>query len=41
VDLYVWLFTKIPWTWYVLIGSVVTFAIGYAASLITGEIDSA
>jgi SSS family solute:Na+ symporter len=41
VDLYVWLFTKIPWTWYVLIGSVITFAIGYAASLITGEIDSA
>ena len=36
VDLYVWLGTKIPWTWYVLIGSVVTFAIGYAASLITG-----
>jgi SSS family solute:Na+ symporter len=41
VDLYVWLFTKIPWTWYVLIGSVITFAIGYAASLITGEIDAA
>jgi solute:Na+ symporter, SSS family len=41
VDLYVWLFTKIPWTWYVLIGSVITFALGYAASLITGEIDAA
>jgi SSS family solute:Na+ symporter len=40
-DLYVWLFTKIPWTWYVLIGSVVTFAIGYTASLITGEIEPA
>jgi len=40
MDLYVWLFTKIPWTWYVLIGSVITFAIGYAASLFTAEGDS-
>jgi SSS family solute:Na+ symporter len=39
MDLYVWLFTKIPWTWYVLIGSVITFAIGYAASLFTAEGD--
>jgi SSS family transporter len=34
IDLYVWLGTKIPWTWYVLIGSLATFAIGYAASLV-------
>ncbi len=27
--------TKVPWTWYVAIGTVVTFAIGYAASLLT------
>ena len=33
VELYFWLGTTIPWTWYVLIGSIVTFAIGYAASL--------
>ena len=32
-SLYVWLGTKIPWTWYVVIGSAVTFGIGYAASL--------
>ena len=41
VDLYLWLGTRIPWTWYVLIGSIVTFAIGYAASLLTAEGDSA
>jgi SSS family transporter len=32
VDLYIWLRTPIPWTWWVLIGSVVTFMVGYAAS---------
>jgi solute:Na+ symporter, SSS family len=31
-ELYVWLGTRVPWTWYVLIGTVVTFAVGYAAS---------
>jgi solute:Na+ symporter, SSS family len=34
VELYVWLGTRIPWTWYVAIGTVVTFAVGYVASLI-------
>jgi SSS family solute:Na+ symporter len=34
VELYVWRFTTIPWTWYVLIGTVITFGVGYAASLI-------
>jgi SSS family transporter len=33
-DLYLWLGTKIPWTWYVLIGSMVTFALGYLFSLV-------
>lgn len=33
MELYVWLDTRIPWTWYVLIGTMVTFAVGYAASL--------
>ena len=32
-ELYIWLFTKVPWTWYVAIGTVVTFAVGYAFSL--------
>ena len=35
VELYLWLGTKIPWTWYVAIGTAVTFAVGYAASLLT------
>jgi len=34
VELYVWLGTRVPWTWYVLIGTVVTFTVGYAASLL-------
>ena len=33
VELYVWLGTRVPWTWYVLIGTVVTFFVGYAFSL--------
>jgi solute:Na+ symporter, SSS family len=32
-ELYLWLGTKVPWTWYVAIGTIVTFAIGYGASL--------
>jgi SSS family solute:Na+ symporter len=31
-ELYIWLGTSVPWTWYVAIGTVVTFAVGYAAS---------
>ncbi|MBV9085908.1 MAG: sodium transporter, partial [Acidobacteriaceae bacterium] len=37
VELYVWLGTRIPWTWYVLIGTVTTFTIGYLASLVIPE----
>lgn len=33
LELYIWLGTRVPWTWYVAIGTVVTFAVGYAASL--------
>jgi solute:Na+ symporter, SSS family len=33
VELYIWLGTHIPWTWWVLIGTTVTFATGYAASM--------
>jgi Na+/proline symporter len=32
VDVYLWLGTKLPWTWYVPIGTLVTFGVGYAAS---------
>jgi solute:Na+ symporter, SSS family len=33
VELYLW-GTRVPWTWWVMIGTVVTFAVGYAASLL-------
>ncbi|HKF48698.1 MAG TPA: sodium:solute symporter [Terracidiphilus sp.] len=32
VNMYLWLFTAIPFTWYVLLGSFVTFSIGYGIS---------
>jgi Na+(H+)/acetate symporter ActP len=31
-DVYLWQFTPVPWTWYVPIGSAVTFCVGYTAS---------
>lgn len=34
VELYLWLGTRVPWTWWVAIGTTVTFAAGYAASLL-------
>jgi SSS family transporter len=33
-ELYLWQWTRVPWTWYVAIGTAVTFAIGYAASFL-------
>jgi solute:Na+ symporter, SSS family len=33
IALYIWLWTRVPWTWYVAIGTVVTFSVGYVASL--------
>jgi solute:Na+ symporter, SSS family len=35
-ELYIWLDTRVPWTWYVAIGTVVTFTVGYAASAMAG-----
>ncbi len=32
VELYIWLGTRVPWTWYVAIGTAVTFIVGYLAS---------
>ena len=37
VELYIWIWTRVPWTWYVLIGTVVTFSVGYAISLLRSE----
>jgi len=34
VELWIWSSTAVPWTWYVAIGTVVTFGVGYAASLV-------
>ena len=33
LNAYIWKWTSIPWTWYVTIGSLTTFAVGYLASL--------
>jgi Na+/proline symporter len=34
LNVYLWQFTAIPFTWYVAIGSIVTFVVGYVTSLI-------
>ena len=36
-ELYIWLWTPVPWTWYVAIGTVVTFVVGYSASLLFAD----
>ena len=33
-ELYIWLGTRVPWTWYVAIGTLVTFGVGYMGSLL-------
>ncbi len=37
VELYIWIWTRVPWTWYVLIGTMVTFTIGYTVSFLAPE----
>ncbi|MGA2646394.1 MAG: sodium:solute symporter [Candidatus Sulfotelmatobacter sp.] len=37
VDLYLWRWTHVPWTWWVLIGTLVTFGVGYVASYAAQE----
>jgi solute:Na+ symporter, SSS family len=36
-ELYIWLRTDVQFTWYVAIGTLVTFAVGYSASLVLGN----
>ena len=36
-ELYLWLGTRVPWTWWVAIGTVVTFTVGYAVSILFAE----
>ena len=33
IELYLWIWTRVPFTWYVAIGTIVTFMIGYASSI--------
>ena len=33
IELYLWLGSRVPWTWWVAIGTCVTFGIGYVVSL--------
>jgi len=37
VDLYLWRWTHVPWTWWVMIGTIVTFGVGYVSSLLLPE----
>jgi hypothetical protein len=36
-ELYIWLGTRVPWTWYVIIGTIVTFVVGYASSVLLAD----
>jgi SSS family transporter len=35
VEVYLWQFSAVPWTWWVAIGTVVTFSVGYIASRVS------
>ncbi len=37
LNVYLWLFTRVPFTWYVVLGSSATFVVGYAASRLFPE----
>jgi len=37
IELYLWLGSRVPWTWWVAIGTCVTFAVGYTVSLLLGR----
>jgi hypothetical protein len=34
LNIYLWKWTRVPFTWYVTLGSLMTFAVGFGASLI-------
>ena len=36
-DLYLWRWTQVPWTWWVMIGAAVTFGVGYVTSVALPE----
>jgi solute:Na+ symporter, SSS family len=37
MELYLWLWSHFPWTWWVMIGTTVTFAVGWIVSVFMGE----
>lgn len=37
VEVYLWKFTPVPWTWWVAIGTAVTFLVGYSVSIALAE----
>jgi len=37
VELYLWLGTQLPWTWWVMIGTALTFGVGWAASVMSSQ----
>ncbi len=37
VEIYLWLGSRVPWTWWVMLGTCVTFAVGYGMSYLLGE----
>jgi Na+/proline symporter len=39
LNIYLWLCTNVPFTWYVVLGSGTTFLIGYCASFIMPQIE--
>ena len=37
IEIYIWTATHIPWTWYVVIGTAITFVVGYVVSAVFAE----
>ena len=37
LNVYIWNWTKIPFTWYVTLGTTTTFVVGYVASLMESD----
>ena len=37
IEVYLWQFTVVPFTWWVMLGTMVTFSVGYSCSLLFQE----